>query len=499
MSDEQDRKGGDAPAEPSSQGEHEVPVESVVEAVHDAIAAHSAEVKELAQSLDSDAKDVAAAAGEIVGELNESGAASAESGQGKSVGDEEPTPNAGDASHARKPSLATSPSLLLTSVAENVARAAGSAAKTVESAASEVAKKLKLDSLEPVEWAPLSIPMERRRQTLAVALWALVAPISWFLCIYCVLLTSYTSIRILFLLYCVWIYIDEAPFRGARPLRWVRHSSLAKWFVDYYPVQTIKTVDLDPNENYLFGYHPHGVLGFGAWATFATAMTGFEESFPGITPHLCTLNVNFRTPFGREWLLAHGVISADKKSILNTWKKGKGQSVTLVIGGAEEASVAKPGTFDLVLNKRLGFVKLALSQGVSIVPCFAFGENELFEVITNPTVDKVERLNLFPGLGCPHGALPLPQISNFFKKTFGFTTPLIHGRGIFTYNYGILPRRRPIHVVVGKPIATPKTENPSDELVRQYHKQYQDGLKEIFDEWKERLSPKRRQSLRFIK
>jgi len=62
--------------------------------------------------------------------------------------------------------------------------------------------------------------------------------------------------------------------------------------------------DLPPDRPYLFGYHPHGIIGMyaqfgfglhkadrnrGAFATFATEGTGFSDYFPGILPHLLTL------------------------------------------------------------------------------------------------------------------------------------------------------------------------------------------------------------------
>ena len=34
----------------------------------------------------------------------------------------------------------------------------------------------------------------------------------------------------------------------------------------------------------------------------------------------------------------------------------------------------------------------------------------------------------------------------------GFTPVLFFGRGVFQYNYGIVPYRKAINVVVGKPI-----------------------------------------------
>lgn len=27
---------------------------------------------------------------------------------------------------------------------------------------------------------------------------------------------------------------------------------------DYFPIALVKTADLDPSKNYVFGYHPHG-------------------------------------------------------------------------------------------------------------------------------------------------------------------------------------------------------------------------------------------------
>jgi 2-acylglycerol O-acyltransferase 2 len=36
-------------------------------------------------------------------------------------------------------------------------------------------------------------------------------------------------------------------------------------------------VDLDPKKNYLFAYHPHGILSIGAFLSFATEALGKSE------------------------------------------------------------------------------------------------------------------------------------------------------------------------------------------------------------------------------
>ena len=36
--------------------------------------------------------------------------------------------------------------------------------------------------------------------------------------------------------------------------------------------------------------------------------------------------------------------------------------------------------------------------------------------------------------------------------------PIFHGRGVFNYDFGLLPHRRPINIVIGEPIAPPAIE-----------------------------------------
>lgn len=101
----------------------------------------------------------------------------------------------------------------------------------------------------------------------------------------------------------------------------------------------------------------------GAIANFGTAATEFSSSFPGITPHLLTLNSNFSIPIYRDVLMAMGVCSVSKRSCERILRKGKGNAITIVVGGASESLSAKPGTANLTLRKRLGFIKIAFRNG----------------------------------------------------------------------------------------------------------------------------------------
>lgn len=68
----------------------------------------------------------------------------------------------------------------------------------------------------------------------------------------------------------------------------------------------MKTAELDPRQNYLVGFHPHGVLAAGAFLNFCTEASGFSMLFPGITPHLMMLSLWFRIPFFRDYVMSGG-------------------------------------------------------------------------------------------------------------------------------------------------------------------------------------------------
>merc|ERR1719189_2316614 len=126
-------------------------------------------------------------------------------------------------------------------------------------------------------------------------------------------------------------------------------------------------------------------------------------------------------------------------------KQDKGVAAVLIPGGALEALNDDEDKIRLVLNRRKGFVKLALRFGVDMVPTFSFGESRVY--------DQVQA----------HDGSRLRSFQTWAEKWVGFVPVIFFGRGIFQYNYGIIPHRQKITVVVGKPLPVEKKENPSSE------------------------------------
>ncbi|KAI8099129.1 diacylglycerol acyltransferase [Halteromyces radiatus] len=329
--------------------------------------------------------------------------------------------------------------------------------------------------------APLNIPWKRRRQMLSIIIW-----LSMSLSMAALFLTYWTH-PVMFplaIIYMSWILLDRAPETGGRRIQWVREWSLWTFIAEYFPIKVIKEQDLDPKNNYLFGYHPHGILAFGAVSLFVTEGSGFSKLFPGIIPRLMTLSTNFRIPFYRELLLSMGFCSASRSSCESALKSGPGQSIAIVIGGAEEALTSCPGTNKLVLKRRLGFIRLAIRQQASLVPVFSFGESNLYDQYSVAKGSTIGR------------------IQSFMKKWFGISAPLFYGRGIFNYDFGLIPYRRPVVIIVGKPISVPKMEEgqiePSKEQILDVQAQYIKELTAIYDNYKDIYAKDRQQDLQII-
>ncbi|XP_006875487.1 PREDICTED: 2-acylglycerol O-acyltransferase 2 [Chrysochloris asiatica] len=332
-----------------------------------------------------------------------------------------------------------------------------------------------------VEFAPLTVPWERRLQTFVVLLWVFsflaLAQIS--IAIFIGLL--FTRFWLLTVLYATWWYLDwDTPQQGGRSFQILRHCVLWKYMKDYFPVSLVKTADLDPSRNYIAAFHPHGVLAAGAFINLCTESTGFTSLFPGISPRLMMLSLWFRAPFFRDYIMAGGLVASDKESAIHLLsRKEGGNFLAIIVGGAKEALDARPGAYRLLLKNRKGFIKLALMQGAALVPMFSFGENELFNQVNNP-----------PGSW-------LRWVQNHLQQVMGISLPLFHGRGIFQYSFGLLPYRRPITTVVGKPLEVQKTPQPSQEEVDHLHQRYIRELCSLFEAHKLKFNIPEDQHLEF--
>ncbi len=59
-----------------------------------------------------------------------------------------------------------------------------------------------------------------------------------------------------------------------------------------------------------------------------------------------------------------GLCGVSKESIIHLMtKQGSGNAAVIVVGGANEALNARPGSYKLMLRNRKGFIKIAIQTG----------------------------------------------------------------------------------------------------------------------------------------
>ncbi|KAK7089966.1 hypothetical protein V1264_009837 [Littorina saxatilis] len=304
------------------------------------------------------------------------------------------------------------------------------------------------------------------KQTVGVSHFSILFMFGGWTGVFLILYLLFTEYWYLSLLYGAWYYYDrKTHLTGGRGKDSVRRWRIWDYYRDYFPVKLVKTCDLDPNRNYIFPCHPHGIMCFAPFLNFSTEASGFSKTFPGLEPHLMTLSIQYKYPLFREYMMCSGAVDVAKESVewhLKSHPKG-GQALAIVVGGAAEVLVTKPGSTELKLKNRKGFVKMALRHGASLVPVYSFGENELFNVVENA-----------------EGSWGW-AFQQIVMKIFGYNLPIFYGRSKFFF---MVPNKTPIYSIVGEPIHVDKVESPTPEQVEQLHQRYVHAVVSLFEKHK---------------
>lgn len=177
----------------------------------------------------------------------------------------------------------------------------------------------------------------------------------------------------------------------------------------------------------------------------------------------------------RELVLNCGVSAATENSLTTLLKQSNdpadksnrdgytSNAVGLIVGGMREQNFTQPDTYKLVVEKRRGFVRIALQTGASLVPAISFGENNLYRL-----------------LDCKRGSVA-SAIDKFLNKNTRHFPPLYSGRSFLQYDYGLIPRRHPITTVIGAPIHLAMNPNPNQMDLDEVHRIFCMQLHELFE------------------
>jgi hypothetical protein len=138
------------------------------------------------------------------------------------------------------------------------------------------------------------------------------------------------------------------------------------------PPAELKTAEQAPNAQFVLAMFPHAV-----WSDYHASMDGMWHTvFPNIYGNIRTLtaSVLFRVPLVREWSLWTSGIDA-RRSVAEQ-ALDRGRTILVRPGGEAEQLRTTRGREIVYLQRRKGFIRLAMQKQVPVVPTYVFGASD---------------------------------------------------------------------------------------------------------------------------
>ena len=206
----------------------------------------------------------------------------------------------------------------------------------------------------------------------------------------------------------------------------------------------------------MFAMYPHGI--FGVCRAFSGG-SAWRQLFGSITARWGSFGAAFYWPGVREFSLWAGCLDASKPVLKKAIARK--ENIMLLPGGIKEMILTDNTSSDtkIVMKDRKGYAKLAIEEGLAIVPGFCFGEKRIHSIVHFPGFlrDLMLRAQLSP---C------------FMIGRWGFT---------------FLGEPLPLGMVWGEPIPTIKMDPKDPALEAQLervHAECEASVHDIFERYK---------------
>ena len=214
-----------------------------------------------------------------------------------------------------------------------------------------------------------------------------------------------------------------------------------------------------PTKNYLLVYHPHSLFGVAY-----NAMTSAMYDRFGIITLFAGADVLAALPLLRRALSWWGYTPASAHSMKkNLVRPHPFNALMLMPGGVGEMFYGLEHE-QVILARRKGFCKLALTTGCSLVPVYTFGANEVYTRA--------------------FGARSLAaRLSSLLRIS------LVCWSGRFGIPFGFLPHKQKLVVAIGAPIDVARVPSgaPSQAQIEALHAKYVEQLRHLYSKHKHRM------------
>jgi hypothetical protein len=167
----------------------------------------------------------------------------------------------------------------------------------------------------------------------------------------------------------------------ASPLAMRLISPMLDYF-DYEAIYLDETVR-SSGKNYIFVAQPHGVLSFVGMCSAAS------KPMDILRVPTAAASVVLRMPILKNLMGIFNLIDASAVS-LRAHLRGGG-SVLIYVGGIAELFKTCRNEERLYLTNRKGFIKLALTEGVDVVPAYLFGNSSVLSVLKHGPLASLSR------------------------------------------------------------------------------------------------------------
>eukprot|EP00440_Ansanella_granifera_P073872 gb/GFBE01080156.1/.p1 GENE.gb/GFBE01080156.1/~~gb/GFBE01080156.1/.p1 ORF type:complete len:380 (+),score=85.79 gb/GFBE01080156.1/:1-1140(+) len=264
------------------------------------------------------------------------------------------------------------------------------------------------------------------------------------------------------LLFLMLASITEVP---GRPRQWAPSRAFCRLITKtldgrkYYRQAELRGAldKIKPGKN-LFAVHPHGLLTAGwTWNMFWNF--DFHER-TGRIGFLLDEGLRLKAPTFRlmcDWYEGKDrYAGAATKSVIKKAME-RGESLALLPGGFQEATICARGKDRVYVKKRQGFIKYCLQGGYRVTPVYSFGESETYMAFTGL---------LKPRLWLAKQNIPAAAMVG------NPLCPLLPLRNVSLLTY------------VGEPVELPQIAEPTAAEVEKWHGKYMDALKDVFEKHK---------------